>query len=66
MAMRVESTPVESTWHSASAIRLAQGKLGRSARRKNALQHNNGMHPTANSVIFIRETPCLIRCARGG
>jgi len=23
---------------------------------KNALQHNNGMHPTANSVAFMRET----------
>jgi len=41
---------------------------------KNALQHNNGMHPTAKSAAFIRETPCLIiretpcliRCVRGG
>jgi hypothetical protein len=23
-------------------------------------QHNNGMHPTANSGAFMRETPCLI------
>jgi hypothetical protein len=22
---------------------------------------NNGMHPTASSAAFIRETPCLIR-----
>ncbi len=61
MAMRVESTPVERSWHWASAIRLAQGKLRRSARRNDALRHNNGMHPTANSVNFIRETPCLFR-----
>ncbi len=27
---------------------------------------NNGMHPTANSVTFIRKTPCLMRCLRGG
>jgi hypothetical protein len=27
---------------------------------------NNGMHPTANSVAFIRETPWLIRYVRGG
>jgi hypothetical protein len=27
---------------------------------------NNGMHPTANSAPFIRETPCLLRCVRGG
>ena len=29
-------------------------------------QPNNGMHPTANSAPLIRETPCLIRWARGG
>jgi hypothetical protein len=33
---------------------------------KNALRHNNGMHPTAKSAAFIRKTPCLIRCVRGG
>jgi len=33
---------------------------------KNALQHNNGLHPTAKSVAFIRKMPCLIRCVRGG
>ncbi len=27
---------------------------------------NNCMHPTANSAAFIRETPCLMRCVRGG
>ena len=27
---------------------------------------NNGMHPTANSAAFIRETPWLMRCVRGG
>jgi hypothetical protein len=27
---------------------------------------NNGMHPTANSAALIRETPCLMRCVRGG
>jgi hypothetical protein len=27
---------------------------------------NNGMHPTADSVTLIRETPCLFRCMRGG
>ena len=53
MAMRVESTQEESTWHSASAIRLPLQCLRRSARRNNALQHNNGMHPTANSVALI-------------
>jgi hypothetical protein len=29
-------------------------------------QPNNGMHPTANSAAFMRETLCLIRCVRGG
>jgi hypothetical protein len=33
---------------------------------KNALQHNNGMHPTANSAAFIRKTPCPFRSMRGG
>jgi hypothetical protein len=61
MAMRVESTQEESTWHWASAIRLQQGKLRGSARRMGALQHNNGMHPTAISAALIRETPCLFR-----
>jgi hypothetical protein len=27
---------------------------------------NNGMQPIANSVAFMRETPCLMRCVRGG
>jgi hypothetical protein len=27
---------------------------------------NNGMHPTANSVTFIRKTPWLTGCVRGG
>jgi len=66
MAMRVESTQEESTWHWASAIRLRQGKLRRSARRNDALQHNNSMHPTAKGAALIRETPCLMRCVRGG
>jgi hypothetical protein len=26
---------------------------------ENALQHNNGMHPTANRVAFIRQLECL-------
>jgi len=30
----------------------SEKRLG-SARRKDALQHNNGMHPTANSAAFI-------------
>jgi hypothetical protein len=25
---------------------------------------DNGMHSTANSAAFIRETRCLMRCAR--
>jgi hypothetical protein len=29
--------------------------------RSHSARHNNGMHPTANSDTFIRETPCLIR-----
>jgi hypothetical protein len=29
-------------------------------------RHNNAMHPTANSVAFIRETNLLSRCLRGG
>jgi len=66
MAMRVESTQEESTGHWASAIRLPQGKLRRSVLRNDALQHNNGLHPTAQGVNVIRETPCLIRRARGG
>jgi hypothetical protein len=33
---------------------------------KNALQHNNGMHPTANSVALIRKTPCLFRFVAAG
>jgi hypothetical protein len=41
-------------------------KQWRSARRSQALQHNNGMHPTANSAAFIRETWCLlVECAAG-
>ena len=31
-----------------------------------AAQPNNGMHPTANSVNFIRKTPWLMRWMRGG
>jgi hypothetical protein len=27
---------------------------------------NSGMHPTADSVAFIRKTPRLMRCVRGG
>ena len=27
---------------------------------------NKGMHQTANSVAFIRETPAIPRCVRGG
>jgi hypothetical protein len=27
---------------------------------------NNGMHPTANNVALILETPCLMRWVRGG
>ena len=33
---------------------------------KAAAQPNNGMHPTANSVNLIRETPYLFRWMRGG
>ena len=29
-------------------------------------ESNNGMHPTANSIAFIRKTPCLyVECAAG-
>jgi len=54
MIARVESTPHASTWDSMSAIGLPQGKLRRSARRMGALQHNNGMHPTAKGAAFMR------------
>lgn len=27
---------------------------------------HNGMHLTADSAAFMRETPCLMRCVRGG
>jgi hypothetical protein len=29
-------------------------------------QHNNGMHPTANSAAFIRQLEGLFQCLRGG
>jgi len=66
MAMRVESTQEESTWHWASAIRLLQGRLRRSARRTKELQHNNGMHPTANSAALIENLNGFgVECAAG-
>jgi len=49
-----------------SAITRLVRKIWRSARRQDALQHNNGMHPTAKSAALIRKTPCLMRCVRGG
>ncbi len=56
MFMPMEFIHDEHTWHSASAI-MRQVKIRRrSARRNDALRHNNGMHPTANSVVFIRKT----------
>jgi len=33
---------------------------------KNALPHNNGMHPTADSAAFIRQLEGLLHCVRGG
>ena len=66
MFVRVESTHYAGTWHSASALTQLKGNRSRSARRSKELQHNNGLHPTANSAAFIRETPCLMRCVRGG
>jgi len=64
--MRVELTHDESTWHSATAIKLPLGKLRRSARRMGALQHNNGMHPTANSAALIENLNGFgVECAAG-
>jgi len=53
MFVRVESTPDESTWH--AALALTRLKETDRVRRdgKNALQHNNGMHPTRNSAALI-------------
>jgi hypothetical protein len=51
------------------ARQLSRGsaeKRSRSARRNQELQHNNGMHPTANSGNVIRQLEGLLHCVRGG
>ena len=65
MFVRDESTPDESKWHAALALTRLKERDGVRRGGKNALQHNNGMHPTASSAAFIRKTPCLMRCVRG-
>jgi len=44
----------------------AQGKRWRSARRCQKLQHNNGMHPTGNSMDVIRQLECLFQSFPAG
>ena len=66
MAMRVECTHDERTWQAASALTRLKERDRVRRGGKSALRHNNGMHPTAKGVAFIRKTPCLMRlCAAG-
>jgi hypothetical protein len=46
MEMRVESTRDESSWSCASAITRLVEFIHRSARRSEALQHNESFNPT--------------------
>ena len=66
MKMRVESTHHASTWYSPSAItrRKERDRVRRGG--KNALQHNNGMHPTGQSADAIRQIECCFECFPAG
>ena len=64
--MKVEAAYDESTWRSASALTGLVTKEWCSARRSKELQHNNGMHPTAKSVAFMRKTLAIHRFVAAG
>jgi hypothetical protein len=61
--MRVESTHDESTWHQRQPSHGSRKEIAFGAAEQE-LQHNNGMHPTGNSVDVTRILDASVNASR--